>query len=118
MDKRADQFINSLEGMIQNLTGKEFSFNKVEKRRIKAKFRELDKFRREWYERNYNSLKEGDRRELFLNFANELTKVALNIPNSANPVLDMTEYHVAGILSLDERYRFVRETNFLQYHLH
>jgi hypothetical protein len=32
-----------------------------------------------------------------------------------NPVLDMTEYHVAGILSLEERYGFVLETNFLQY---
>ncbi|MGH9976394.1 MAG: hypothetical protein ACRD8Z_11235, partial [Nitrososphaeraceae archaeon] len=115
MDNRDNQLINSLEIKIQNLTGKDFKFNKVERRRIKAKFKQLDKFRREWYEQNYNSSKEGDRKELFLNFANELTKVALNIPNSANPVLDMTDYHVAGILSLDERYRFVKETNFLEY---
>jgi hypothetical protein len=27
----------------------------------------------------------------------------------------MTEYHIGGILSLGEKYRFVRETNFLQY---
>lgn len=101
---------------LRNLTGKDFKFNKVEKRKIKAKFKELDKFKgMVRAQRNYNSLKEGNRKELFFNFANELTKVALNISNSANPVLDMTEYHIGGILSLGERYRFVRETNFLRY---
>lgn len=89
MDNKDNQLINSLEIMIQNLTGKDFKFNKVERRRIKAKFKQLDKFRREWYEQNYNSSKEGDRKELFLNFANELMKVTLNIPNSTNPVLDI-----------------------------
>jgi hypothetical protein len=116
LDIDSDQIINSVEELVQNLTGTtDFKFNKGEKKKIRSRFNKLQKFRKEWYRRNIGSLHGGNKRELYLNFINDLTKVALNLPNSANPALDLAGYYVSSILAFEDRYKFVKETNYLEY---
>ncbi|MGH9983139.1 MAG: hypothetical protein ACRD8W_04190 [Nitrososphaeraceae archaeon] len=115
MDIKSDHFINSLEELIQNLTGAEIKFNKAERRKIRTRFNKLQKFRKEWYQQNLSSLQSGNKRELYLNYINDLTRVALNVSDSTSPALDLASYYVSSILAFEERYKFVKETNYLKY---
>src|ERR687891_741489 len=49
------------------------------------------------------------------NYINELTKVAFNVSGSSNPALDLAGYYLSSILAFEERYKFVKEPNYLKY---
>ena len=115
MTTQSDKFVNSIEELIQDLTGADIRFNNSDRRKIKNKFKQLDESRKEWYKQDYKSLTKASKKELYLNFINKLSRVAFNMPNSTNPALDLAEYYISGILSIEKQHKFVKETNYSKY---